>query len=229
MWLILIYSHFFYCWIDQLNLEWSADVKLGLVRQVRAFGKSPGVGIMYWKCRTDCTSSVFIFMFNSTAVCPEFNSYSLGLNQHAHIVEFIFPSKYQRCVTCLCVIVVIAYLQERVIKWIRYVRTQVLSSHIQKRVSPHSFFPWISDLNFTPAAAICRYFSFAERPTFNNFVRYKIIVSIYCRMESVQLNSVVIGSNPGTGKTFSLLENVQTGIGVPSDSCSVDTGLLSRA
>jgi hypothetical protein len=28
-------------------------VKLGLVRQVEAFGKSPEVGVMYWNCRTD--------------------------------------------------------------------------------------------------------------------------------------------------------------------------------
>jgi len=135
------FLYFFYCWINQLNLEWSTGVKLGLVRQVKAFGKSPEVGIMYWKCRTDCTSSVFIFMFNSTAVCPEFNSYSLELNQHAHIVELIFVSKYQRCVTCLCVIMVIAYLQKRVIKWIRYVRTQASSSYFQKKGLPSFFLP----------------------------------------------------------------------------------------
>jgi len=58
-------------------------------------------------------------VFNSTEVCPEFKSYSLDLNQHAHIVELIFASKYQRCVTYVCVIVFIAYLQERVVKWIR--------------------------------------------------------------------------------------------------------------
>ena len=177
-------SSFLYCRIALLSLEWRADVKLGLVRLIEAFGKTPKVGVVYWNCRTDYTTSVFIFMFNSTEVCPEFKSYSLDLNQHAHIVELIFASKYQRCVTCVCVIVFIVYLQEQVIKWIRYVQNQASSSYFQKRIS-HSFFPWISDLNLTPAAAICRHFSFAEHPIFTNFVRYKIIVSINCRLESV--------------------------------------------
>jgi hypothetical protein len=37
----------FYCRIELLNLEWITDVKLGLARQVKAFGKSPEVGIMH--------------------------------------------------------------------------------------------------------------------------------------------------------------------------------------